>query len=373
MKTLRWICWTAALVSSLVVSGCKEKVQPGTARVKRAPVSGVQAGTLNPTLVDEWYETAATVKAKTLSAVASKVMGTVTAVKVNEGDVVTAGQELVIIDDRDVQHRLRAAEAGRKEAGKALEAAKHQAALAEVTSRRYRQLFEGKAISRQEMDQVETQAKVAAAELERVQAMVARAQAGVAETQVVLGYTRLAAPVSGAVTEKKVEVGNMAVPGVPLLMVEDNSAYKLDISVDEGLSGKLTVGRPVEISIESIGQEARGNIVEIVPAVDPSSRTFLVKTQVQAPGLRSGLYARVRIPLGKKEVLLVPSQAVVERGELTGVYRVAADGVLSYRLIRTGKRYGDQLEVLSGLRAGDRMLVSGVDRAIDGGVLEAGK
>jgi multidrug efflux system membrane fusion protein len=373
MKTLRWICWTAALVSAVVLSGCKEKVKPGTAQVKRATISGVQVGVLKPTLVDELYETAATVKAKSLSAVASKVMGAVTAVKVKEGDVVTAGQELVTIDDRDLQHKLRAAEAGLKEAGKALEAGQHQTALAEVTSRRYRQLFAGKAISRQEMDQVETQAKVSAAELERIQAMVARAQAGVAETQVVLGYTRLVAPVSGVITEKKIEVGNMAVPGMPLLLVEDNSAYKLDISVDEGLSGKLAVGMPVEISIESIGQEAEGSIVEIVPAVDPASRTFLVKTQVQAPGLRSGLYARVRVPLGKKEVLLAPAQAVVERGELTGVYRVAADGVVTYGLIRTGKRYGDQFEVLSGLRAGDRMLVSGVDRAIDGGVVEEGK
>jgi membrane fusion protein, multidrug efflux system len=369
MTTLRWTCWTAFLVSTLLVIGCKDQVKPGTVQVKRQVVSGVQVSVVQPVQVDEFYESSATVQARGVSAVAGKVMGVVTALVVREGDAVSAGQELLTIDDRDLVQQCRAGEAGHKEALKAQEVARQHKVLAEVTCRRYRQLYEGKAISRQEMDQVETQAKVAAVELERAQAVVVKAQAAVAETRVLLGHTRITAPVTGTVTAKRIEVGSMAVPGMPLLMVEDNSSFKLEINVNESLAGKLTIGMPVNVAIEAIGKELEASITEIVPAVDPISRTFPVKTQLQAPGLKSGLYARVQIPLGKKEVLLVPTTAVVARGQLTGVYRVADTGVITYGLVRTGKPHGHSVEILSGLRAGDRIIVAGVARAIDGGML----
>jgi multidrug efflux pump subunit AcrA (membrane-fusion protein) len=103
--------------------------------------------------------------------------------------------------------------------------------------------------------------------------------------------------------------------------------------------------------------------------VNPASRTCLVKIDLNDPSLKPGLYGKVLIPEDKKEVLLVPKGAIAEKGQLSGVYVVDDKGVIAYHLIREGKSYGDRIEILSGLKAGDTIIVGGVDRAIDGGIV----
>ncbi len=239
---MRWLRlgWFLGMgVTILLGTGCQDRTKHGGAEVKRQVVSGVQVAELRLNPLPEYYQTTATVRASTVSAVASKVMGVVTAIYVKEGDIVAAGQDLLTIDNRDLVQRLKAAEAAQLEARKALDAASQNRSLAAVTQRRYQQLFQGLAISRQEMDQVDTQLKVAGAEAERAQAMVARAQTGVAEAQIYLGYARIVAPAAGVVVEKRIDVGSMAVPGTPLLVVEDQSAFRLEINVDESLSSVI--------------------------------------------------------------------------------------------------------------------------------------
>jgi len=165
----------------------------------------------------------------------------------------------------------------------------------------------------------------------------------------------------------------MAVPGMPLLTVENRAAFHAEVTVDESLSGKLRVGAPVRVSLEAIGRQIPGKITEILPVVDPLSRSFTVKVSLNGDGLRSGLYAKMRIASGKKEIILAPRSAIVEKGQLTGVYAVDGQDVVTYRLVRTGKEYDGQLEILSGLKPNDRIIVQGVEKAVDGGVLEKGK
>jgi RND family efflux transporter MFP subunit len=342
------LCCSTALI------GCKDKVKPGTAEVKRQAVTGVTMAEIHPVQVDEYYETSGTVKAKTISVIASRVMGTITSVKVKEGDRVHAGQVLMTVDDRDIAQRVRAAE-------KAVEASKQNKSLMDITYQRYRKLHDEKAISQQEIDQIETQKKVADMEYERASAMLA-------ETRIQHGFTRITSPVSGIVTEKKIELGSMAVPGTPILTVEDNSYFRIEANVDERLSGKLKIGMPVDVIIDSIGQETKGWISEIIPAVDPMSRTFLIKVDLKMPSLKTGIYGKVLIPEGKKEAILAPQKAIVEKGQLVGVYVVDKQGVITYRLIKAGKKYGEQIEVLSGLSGGEKIIVDGVEKAVDGGI-----
>jgi RND family efflux transporter MFP subunit len=272
-----------------------------------------------------------------------------------------------------VAQKVNAAEAGHREAAKALESAKQNRELTDITYRRYKAMYEEKAISRQEMDQFETQKKVAELEQERVQEMVNRIAAGLSEAKIYLGFTRVTSPVKGVVTEKKTEAGSMAVPGVPLLAVESTAAFHAEVAVDESLSGNLRPGTPVVVSIESINRRIPGKIKEILPAVDPLSRTFIAKVSLSGAGLRSGLYAKVRIPRGKKEIILAPKAAVVEKGQLTGVYAVDGQGIVTYRLVRIGKEYEENWEILSGLKQDDRIIVHGVEKAVDGGIIENGK
>jgi RND family efflux transporter MFP subunit len=360
------------LAAALILAGCGEKAAPGGASAARTPVRGVSIATLAPAPVEEFYEATGTVKAARTSVVASRVMGTVTSLLVKEGDPVEQGQLLLTIDDRDMVQKERGAEAGHREAKKALETAAQNRELTDITYRRYRKMYEEKAISRQEMDQFETQNRVAGLEQERVTEMVDRAEAGLAEARIYRGFTRVTSPIRGVVTEKRTEVGSMAVPGMPLLTVE-GATFRAEIAVDESLSGRLKVGAPVSVSIEALNRQMAGKIVEILPAVDPQSRSFMAKVSISGPGLRSGLYAKVRIPKGKRELLLAPRPAIVEKGQLTGVYAVDGQGVIAYRLIRTGREYDGRLEILSGLKTGDRIIVGGIEKTVDGGVVEQGK
>lgn len=349
---------TALLLLILALSaGCQEKVKSGTVEVKRPAISGVTVTEVMPAPVEDYYEGAGTVKAKTTSALSSRVMGTVTAVRVREGERVSAGQVLVTLDNGDVTQRLKAAE-------KAAEAARLSRSLADVTYERYKGLYDEKALTRQELDQIETQKKVADAEYER-------SLAGLAEARVSLGFTEIAAPVSGVVVDRKIDPGSMATPGVPLVTIEDPSSFTVDVFVDEHLSGRLSRGTAVDLSVGSLPQQPKGRILEVVPSVDPATRTFLVKVEATGPGLKSGQYAKVRMPAGKRDALMVSSAAIVERGQLTGVYVVDEKGVVSYRLVRLGKRSGERVEVLSGLNPKERIITSGTEKALDGGTVSS--
>jgi RND family efflux transporter MFP subunit len=353
-----------------LLSGCTGKIQPGSAEVKRPLVRSVKVTRVPLSQVDTFYETSGTVKAANTSMIASRVMGTVLSVKVREGERVRTGQVLMVLDDRDMAQKVNGAEAGHKDAQGALDAAGQKRSLADITYQRYGRLYSEKVISRQEMDQLETGKRIADIEYERAQEGVKRTKAALDEAQVYHGFTRITAPLSGVVTEKKVEEGTLATPGMPLLVVEDTSRLRVDAFVDERLSGKLASGTPVSVMFDAIKTQVTGKIAEIVPAIDPATRTYLIKIPVQGPALRSGLYGRVLIPEGKKEAVLIPPGAIVQKGQLTGVYAVDDKGVIAYRLIRTGKPYDGQVEVLSGIKAGDSIIVEGVDKAVDGGVVK---
>ncbi len=363
---------TILLLTSVLSYSCKERIGPGTGKVDRPQVSGIIVETVRPSQVDEYYETSGTVRAKTVSTVASRVMGTVTAMKVKEGDRVAAGQVLLTVDDRDILQKVEGAREGYREAAKALEAADENRKMVDITYQRYKRLYEDKALSGQEFDQIKTQKNVADIDYERAKAAVKRVEAGLNEAKVFHGFSRVVSPVSGIVTEKKIDLGSMAVPGNPIMTVEDNSSYRVEINADERLSGRISQGTSASVTAEGAPGPIKGIVTEVVPSVDPASRSFLVKIAIKGAGLRNGSYVKVSLPVGKKEALLVPAKAVVERGQLTGVYVVGGNSVIRYRLVKAGRRYADRVEILSGLKPMDRAVVEGVEKAVDGG-LAAGR
>lgn len=338
-----------------LVSACSGKSGTPPSELKRKPVSGVTVAAVEKSDVMEYAETSATVRAKTHSVISGRIMGSVTGVSVREGDAVKAGQILITIDDRDIGYRVSAAE-------KAAESASLNRALQEITLARYRNLFEQKAISRHEYDQIETQKKVADSEHER-------ALASLAEAKTMLGFTRITAPFSGTVVEKKTEPGSMSIPGMPLLALEDGSSYTANADVGESSGGQIKKGDIVPVFIEALNARLSGKITSVVPAADPATKTFPVKAEISAPGLKSGLSAKILIPSGRKTILAVPEKAVVTRGQLTGLYVVDDKGVVAYRLVRTGKKYPSGIEIVSGVKPGERIIFSGVENAVDGGIV----
>jgi RND family efflux transporter MFP subunit len=354
---------------SILVS-CSEKVKPGKAEIKRQQVTGVTLAQITLSPVDSYYECAGTVKAKATSIISARTMGAVYTIKIREGQSVKAGQTLLLLDDRDAAQRLAAAEAGHNEALRGLDEAAQRRSLAETTFKRYRNLADEKVISPQEMDQIDSQKKVADIGYQRAEEGVNRAKAQLQEARINKGFSSVTAPFSGLITGKKIDEGSLAAPGTPLLVMEDASEYHVDAYLDERMGPKVKVGMAIPVVLTADNRQIMGKLGEIVHAVDPASRTFLVKIFLKDGTLRSGIFVRILVPEGKKQALLVPRSAVVEKGQLSGLYVVDEKGVMTYRIVKLSQTYGDRVEVSSGLRNNERIAVAGLDKAIDGGMVK---
>lgn len=293
-------------------------------------------------------------------------MSQIAAVHVEAGDAVRAGQLLVELDDRDLASALRAAEAARAgvdaavlEAGYALEAARADLGLAETTHERFTDLLERRSVSRQEYDEVAARLQGARASVQMAEArgrMAASSgvqmDAQLDAARAAVSYTRLTAPMDGIVTARHVDAGSLASPGVPLLTLEGVGALELEVSPPASLLPAVTVGQRVPVIFDG-PVETTGEIVEIVPTVDPASRTFMLTVALPAEsGLRTGMFGRARLAGTPRERLTVPAAAVVERGQVQTVFVVEA-GVARRQLVSLGGLVDADYEVLSGLVAGD--------------------
>jgi len=165
----------------------------------------------------------------------------------------------------------------------------------------------------------------------------------------------------------------MAVPGGPLLIVEDPSRFRLEAQVDESKIAAVKLGEGVPVVIDALSdQPIEGKVTQIIPAADPASRTFTVKIDLPSnPQIRSGLFGRARFPRGQREAIEVPKSAVLSRGQLQAVYVIGSDQLASLRFVTLGTPSGDQIEVLSGLQNGDRIVAQPGDRELSGKQVEA--
>jgi RND family efflux transporter MFP subunit len=296
------------------------------------------------------------------------MMGTIVDIRVHEGDRVQSGQVLATIDDAQPHSGADQAAAAVTAAEKEVSAADFELALARATLNRYQQLYEKKSVSPQEFDEIK--ARYQTAEARHDVALAGESQAAAASTQArtSLGYTHIRAPFSGVITEKKADVGTLTSPGMPIFTIEDTRDYRLEVAVDEDELRFVRTGLVTPVTIDALGNvQLSGKVVQIVPAVDPASRSFLVKVELPADAcLRSGLFGRVRFPRGEQLALLIPRTALVERGQLQGVYVLEANQIARLRYITLGKSDGENFEVLSGLQNGDRFVAAPGDGEFDG-------
>ena len=389
----------SAVLLALVLSAACGREAPEAPRAEAPVARGVRVATAAVEPVSEALEAVGTVRSKTQTLVASKVQGYAREVRAREGDVVERGRLLVVIDDRELTARSDRAQAAVAESQMALDEAQRlldeaEAGLrsaeadhryAEATATRYRQLFDRELVSAQEWEGMDAKHKSAAAAVAqakaRISALTAReqqvlrridqARAELETARIALGDTRIAAPETGVVVERRVEPGNLAVPGQTLLTLDDPRHYRLEAEVGESAMGRVRLGQTVPVMVDAVGRPLDARVAEVIPAADPASRSVTVKLDLPAvPGLRSGAFGRARFPAGERKALLVPARALVERGQLTGVYVVDERSVARLRLVTAGQRRGDRVEILSGLNPGERVVTEGVERVTDGGRVE---
>ncbi len=359
-----------ALMTMVLSLGCsseKPASAPTPEIVRDVPVAAAQR-----TKVPANYEAMGTVRAVQTAQVASQIMGNLVRVNAREGDRVHRGQVLAVVDGAQMRAGVEGATAGVNASQQAIAAAESDYALAESTQQRYQSLFDKKSVSPQEFDEVKS--RFASAKARRDAALAGRSQAesGLSQARNSQGFTQIRAPFDGVVAAKLAETGALAVPGTPIFVVEDTSRFRLEVTVDESALGAVRIGAPVAVSVDAFGNETvKGKIVQIVPAADAASRTFVVKIDLPTDArMRSGLFGRARFALGERESLTVPQTALVQRGTMQGVYVLGDNQVATLRYVTLGRANGVAVEVLSGLEQGDRFVTAPGSRELNGKKLE---
>jgi len=353
-----------ALTASLVA--CSRERE--TAIAVPETVSNISVVSAEAASIPDVVEAVGTLRAAETSQLAAQMMGNILEIPVHEGDRVQRGQVLAVIDDAQPRAALDHASAADSAAQQEVAASESDFALADATFKRYQTLFEKKSVSPQEFDEVKARYQGAQARREMARAGQSQAKAALQQARTAVGYTHIVAPFDGLVTEKRADVGTLASPGMPIFTVEDLRHYRLEATVNETDLRYVHQGQQVPLSVDALGdRRLKGKVVEIVPAADPASRSFLVKVELPSdPALRSGLFGRAQFARGERSALLIPRTAVIERGQLQGIYVVDPNKIASLRYITLGKPSEAQVEVLAGLQAGESLIADPGDRELSG-------
>jgi RND family efflux transporter MFP subunit len=351
---------------ALLLAGCSSG--PSTKAVPPASAGALPTFVVRSQTLPNTVEIAGTVRSAQSAQMAAQVMATVTKVLVHEGDRVKKGQLLLTLDARALGASLDQASAGVTAARGESSAAQSDFDLAQSTLQRYQGLQEKNSVSPHEMDEVRARFESAKARRDRALAGVNEAESSLQQARTVAGYSQIRAPFDGVVTARYVDEGTLAAPGAPLVTVEDPSSYRLEITVDESDIALVQPNAAVPVTIDALDSAAiAAHVARIVPAADPRSRSFLVKLELPRDAhLRSGLYGRAQLARGVRGGLVAPMTAVVDRGQVQGVYVVGADRVASLRFVTVGGRSGNDVELLSGVQPGERVVATPGDRDLAG-------
>ncbi len=198
------------------------------------------------------------------------------------------------------------------------------------------------------------------------------AEAAFKEARTMLDYTIITAPFSGTVTKKIANIGDLASPGIVLLMIENGDALQVLAQVPESLLLTVKQGDIVPVQIPAASLVIEGVVAEVAPAANPLSRTAPVKINIpSSPDLRVGQFARIGLRGNDEKTIMVANSAVLSKGQMDIVFVYdALTQTADMRLVKTGAEHGDQVEILAGLEPGEQVVVSSVERLQDGQPLE---
>jgi multidrug efflux system membrane fusion protein len=323
--------------------------------------------------VPDLFEVVGTVRALRTAPISAEIMGRVTAVSVREGDTVKQGETLLTIEDVQPKAALEQAQAALTSADHEAAAAESERALAQSTFARLNKLHEEKSISPQEFDEINTRVQSATARRDSAVSARAQAAAGLQQARILLDRSRVRAPFDGVVTERRIDPGALASPGLQLLTIESAGRYRLEVSVDEHDLRYVRLNGTVPVALDAFdGAPITGKVVEIVPAADSASRSFIAKLELPANrNLRSGQFGHAEFPRGQKTAILIPHTAVLEHGQLQSVYAVDGSNVATLRYVTLGKTRAGDIEILSGLNPGERIVSDPGGRDLAGKRIEA--
>ncbi len=287
-------------------------------------------------------EVVGTVRPSLRASLEAKVSGRIEKMAAAPGQTAKQGEVLAQLDVREIQAKLDQAKALREQGAGDL--------------KRYEALLAQSSATQAEFDAMQSRYRVA--------------EAGLLEAQTMMGYASISAPFDGVITRKLADVGDLAAPGKPLLEMESPGKLRLEADVPEALINHVKLGDNLAVRISDLPGTVQGTVAEIFPTADANSRTFRVKLDLpENPVLRGGQFGRAAVPVVQTSSLFIPAAALVQRGQMEIVF-VFANGQAQLRLVKTGKRLADDLEILSGLNSGETIVTEGAAILLDGQPLQ---
>jgi len=348
---------TLLSISLFILTSCngekKEAVAESPAIAVK--VSGVSENDNSP-----FVSASGKIEAENSAELSTRMMGYVTKVHVQIGQKVRAGQTLVSINNSDLQAKKAQADANILQATAGYNSAKKD-------YDRFTNLFKQQSASQKEVDDIAARYEMAKAGLEGAKQM---------RNEVIaqFNYANITAPFSGVVTNTFVKEGDMANPGMPLVSVEGASKLQVTAMVSENDINAIKKGMPVKVLVKSSNKDLTGKVSEVSLSAKNTGGQYLVKIDLDKTdsSILSGMFVNVQFPIEKiasttsTNRILVPESALVKQGQLTGIYTVGNENVAILRWLRIGKNFGDQVEVLSGLAADEKYIVSAEGKLYNG-------
>ncbi len=326
------------LVGTAILPGCKGEGEHSKSDVLQLPPVSVTVQKVSEEPARSRVEVVGTVEAVQRATIAARISGQIVDMPVVLGSMVKQGDLLVKISAGEIAAKVLQAEAQLAQARRNLE--------------RENKLQKQGASTQETVKTLEDVTRIA--------------EAAYKEARTMLDYTTIIAPFSGTVTSKNANVGDLAAPGLSLLHIENGEKLQVLAQIPEALFLKVSLGDMLPVHIPAAGIRLVGEVAEVAPAADPLSRTAPVKINIPGEAnLRVGQFARVTLASSDEQTLVVAESAVLEKGQMSVVF-VVEDNIARLRLIRIGAAYAGEVEVLSGLDAGEVVVVSNIEKLQDG-------
>ncbi|SEA42243.1 RND family efflux transporter, MFP subunit [Flavobacterium gillisiae] len=328
--------------------------------VAESPAIAVKVSGVSENSNSDFVSASGKIEAENSADLSTRMMGYVTKVYVQIGQQVKAGQLLVSINNSDLLAKKAQVDASILQATAGYNNAKKD-------YDRFVALFKQQSASQKELDDMTARYEMAKAGLEGAKQMRN-------EVMAQFNYSNITAPFSGVVTNTFVKEGDMANPGMPLVSVEGASKLQVTAMVSEGDITSIKKGMPVTVLVKSSNEKLTGKVSEVSVSAKNTGGQYLVKINLDKTdsAVLSGMFVNVQFPVENKSaatlntMVLVPESALVRQGQLTGIYTVGNENVALLRWLRTGKTFGDKVEVLSGLSADENYIISAEGKLFNG-------
>ncbi len=345
----KWLLPIAAVALLLIIiawmaGAFRAKIEPAVSELDHGGAEDAFTVVREDAVITE--SVPAAIGARQATTISSRNLARITEITVRAGDTVDEGQLLVALEKSDLESRL-------QQAGEQVRGAEARLREAKQTLERAEELWEKKLVAAAMLDEARANHDALVAEL-------ASARQAVAEAETALSYAEIVSPISGRVVERFAEPGDTATPGQKLLTLYNPASMRIEGAVREGLALSLELGQELAVEIPAAGIEIIARIEELVPAADSGSRSFMVKARIDfSEQLLPGMYARMLVPAGNRSVLLVPTERILDYGQLDLVWVDSGSGV-ERRFVRAGREIRPGMrEVISGLAEGERVLPPG--------------